>query len=176
MTSRGARRNSIEAAFGGIVGRGVLLDIPRLRGVEWLEPGDAISPDELDAACAAQHVATEPGDILLVSTGRDARRAQHGPWDPNQVGLAGLDPECVVWLRAHDPAVLGADGVSDPLPPNPHEWPMPIHQCTLVGMGVHLLDNLQLRPARGRVRARASGGSSCSWCCRCRSAAGRARP
>jgi kynurenine formamidase len=50
-----------------------------------------------------------------------------------------------VWLRAHDPSVLGADGVSDPLPPNPHEWPMPIHQCTLVGMGVHLLDNLQLQ-------------------------------
>ena len=44
VTSRGARRNSIKAAFGGIVGRGVLLDIPRLRGVEWLEPGDAITP------------------------------------------------------------------------------------------------------------------------------------
>ena len=101
---------------------------------------------------------TEPGDIILVSTGRDARRAQHGPWDPVQVGLAGLDPECVVWLRAHDPAVLGADGVSDPLPPNPHEWPMPIHQCTLVGMGVHLLDNLQLGRPRGRVRAGAAVG------------------
>ena len=49
VTSVGARRNSIEAAFDGIVGRGVLLDIPRLRGVEWLEPGDAIAPDELDA-------------------------------------------------------------------------------------------------------------------------------
>src|SRR4029077_8374443 len=70
-------------------------------------------------------------------------------WDPHHVGLAGLDPECGVWLRGHDPAVLRADGVSDPLPANAPEWPMPIHQCALVGMGVHLLDNLQL----GRLAA-----------------------
>lgn len=144
VTSFGAKHNSIAAAFGGIVGRGVLLDIPRLRGVDWLEPGDAISPDELDAASAAQRVEVVPGDILLVSTGRDARRAEHGPWEPNQVGLAGLDPECVPWLHDHDPAVLGSDGVSDVLPANPHAWPIPIHQCLLVGMGVHLLDNLEL--------------------------------
>ena len=43
-------RSSIEVAADGIVGRGVLLDIPRLRGVDWLEPGDAIAPEELDAA------------------------------------------------------------------------------------------------------------------------------
>ena len=117
VTSRGAQRNSIEAAFGGIVGRGVLLDIPRLRGVEWLEPGDAISPDELDAACAAQQVAVEPGDILLVATGRDARRAAARPvGSRTESGLAGLDPECIPWLHEHDPAVLGSDGVSDLLP------------------------------------------------------------
>lgn len=144
VTSLGAKRNSIAAAYGGIAGRGVLLDIPRLRGVDWLEPGDAISPAELDAACSAQEVAVEPGDILIVATGRDARREQHGPWDPNRVGLAGLDPECISWLHDHDPAVLGSDGVSDVLPANAHAWPIPVHQCLLVGMGVHLLDNLQL--------------------------------
>ena len=144
VTSVGARRNSIAAGFDGIVGRGVLLDIPRLRGVAWLEPGDAIGPDELDAACAAQGVAVEAGDIVLVATGRDARRAEHGPWDPNNVGLAGLDAECIPWLGEHDPSVLGSDGVSDVLPANPHVWSMPVHQCLLVGMGVHLLDNLHL--------------------------------
>ena len=40
--------------------------------------------------------------------------------------------------------MLGSDGVSDPLPANPVCWPMPIHQCLLVAMGVHLLDNLDL--------------------------------
>ncbi len=144
VTSLGAKRNSIAAAFDGIVGRGVFLDIPRLRGVDWLAPGDAIAPDELDGACRAQSVATEPGDILLVGTGRDARRAEFGPWDPNDPGLAGLDPECIPWLHEHDLSVLGSDGVSDVLPANPHAWSIPVHQCLLVGMGVHLLDNLRL--------------------------------
>ncbi|MDZ4827241.1 MAG: cyclase family protein [Actinomycetota bacterium] len=144
VTSLGAKRNSIAAAFGGIVGRGVFLDIPRLRGVEWLEPGDAVTPDELDSACRARSVAVEPGDIVLVGTGRDARRAAFGPWNPNDPGLAGLDPECIPWLHERDLSVLGSDGVSDVLPANPHAWPIPVHQCLLVGMGVHLLDNLRL--------------------------------
>jgi kynurenine formamidase len=144
VTSVGARRNAIDVANDGIVGRGVLLDIPRVRGAEWLEPGDAIAPSELDAACAAQQTDVGEGDIVLIATGRDARRAAHGPWAPWRHGLAGLDPECIAWLVEHDPSMLGADGVSDPLPGNDHAWPMPVHQCLLVGMGVHLLDNLRL--------------------------------
>jgi len=144
VTSVGARHNSIQVAFGGIVGRGVLLDVPRHRGVSWIEPGCVIEPAELDAVCTAQGVAPESGDILLISTGRDARRAEHGPWNPVEPGLAGLHPECVPWLADADPSVLGSDGVSDPLPSNQHTWPMPVHQCLLVGMGVHLLDNLRL--------------------------------
>jgi kynurenine formamidase len=144
VTSIGARRNSIAAAWDGIVGRGVLLDIPRLRGVEWLEPATVITPEDLAGACAAEHVDLETGDIVLISTGRDVRRDRHGPWDPNTVGLAGLDPECIPWLAERDPSVLGADGVSDVLPSNAHRWPMPVHMCMLVGMGVHLLDNLRL--------------------------------
>ena len=130
VTSRGARRNSIAAAFDGITGRGVLLDIPRLRGVEWLEPGEVIAPEELTAACAAEDVELRPGDVVLISTGRDARRAVHGPWDPNVVGLAGLDAECIPWLAAKDVAVLGSDGVSDPLPGNQHPWSMPTTPCS----------------------------------------------
>jgi kynurenine formamidase len=149
VTSLGARRNSIKAAFDGIVGRGVLLDVPRVRGTEWLEPGDVILPEELDAACRSQGIEVRTGDILLVSTGRDARRAVHGPWHPYEVGMAGLHPECVPWIAAHDPSVVGSDGVSDVMPANRHRWPMPVHMCLLVGMGVHLLDNLQL----GRLAA-----------------------
>lgn len=145
VKSTGARRNSIMCAGDGIVGRGVLLDIPRLRGTPWLEPGAAIEHDELLAAEAAQGVRVEEGDVLLVATGRDARRSEHGPWDPVGGGLAGLHPECIPWLHQRGVAVLGSDGVSDPLPGNgPVGWPMPVHQCTLVAMGVHLLDNLRL--------------------------------
>jgi kynurenine formamidase len=144
VTSVGARRNSIEVAFDGITGRGILIDVPRSLGLDYLEPGYRIQPDELDDACASQGISTRPGDIILVNTGRDARIADRGRWNPGREGLAGLDAECIPWLHTHDPSVLGSDGVSDPLPGNAHGWAMPVHMCLLVGMGVHLLDNLQL--------------------------------
>ncbi len=143
VLSTGSRRNSVMAAADGMVGRGVLLDIPRLRGVAWLEPDAVVDPDELDAAATAQGVTVEAGDIVLVGTGRDARRAAIGPWDGARE-LAGLDPECARWIRDHDIAVLGSDGVSDPRPGNTNGWSMPIHVLALASMGVHLLDNLRL--------------------------------
>jgi kynurenine formamidase len=129
----------------GISSRGVLLDVPRALSVEWLEPRTAIRIEQLEQAEAAQGVEVTEGDVLLVGTGRDARRAKLGPWSPFEVGLAGLHPECVPWLHARGVAVLGSDGVSDPLPGSGiASWPMPVHQCALVAMGVHLLDNLRL--------------------------------
>ena len=148
VKSVGATANSIEAAFDGVVGRGVLLDIPRLKGADWLEPTELVTPEDLDSAERAAGVAVEPGDVLLVRTGRDARRDALGPWDP-LTGLAGLDPRCVEWIHDRDVAVLGSDGISDPLPNNDSEWPIPVHMCCLVGMGVHLLDNLQLSRLAG---------------------------
>ena len=145
VKSTGARRGAIGVAADGIVGRGVLLDVPRLRGAAWLEPREAILPEELERAEAEQGVRVGEGDLLLVATGRDTRRAELGPWDPNGVGLAGLDPRCIPWLAERCIAVLGSDGVSDPLPASRiPRWPLPVHQCCLAGMGVHLLDNLAL--------------------------------
>ena len=130
----------------GIVSRGVLLDIPRANDVPWLEPGACISVAELERAEESQGVHVSEGDILLVGTGRDARRNEHGPWSPFEVGLAGLHAECIPWLHERGVAVLGSDGVSDPLPVGAGipGWVMPVHQCALSAMGVHLLDNLRL--------------------------------
>jgi kynurenine formamidase len=146
VKSTGARRGSILTATGdGIVSRGVLLDVPRVLGVPWLEPGTMITVAQLERAEAAHGVRVSEGDILLVATGRDARRREHGPWSPMAVGLAGLHPECVPWLHERGVAVLGSDGVSDPIPGLGIEgWVMPVHQCGLAAMGLHLLDNLRL--------------------------------
>lgn len=155
VRSTGAVRDSIEVARDGIVGRGVLLDVPRLRGVPWIEPGEAIGPAELLRAEEAAGLRVREGDILLISTGRDVRRAKHGPWDAQTGGLAGLSPRCIPWLDERRIAVLGCDGVSDPLPASGIEgWPLPIHQCCLVGMGVHLLDNLALAELASACAAR----------------------
>ncbi len=145
VKSIGAMRNDIMVARDGITSRGVLIDVPRLQGKSWLELSERIRPADLEAAERAQGVRVEEGDVLLVSTGRDARRAAHGPWSPNGEGLAGLHPTCIPWLHERRIAVLGSDGVSDALPglavPS---WSIPVHQCCLVAMGVHLLDNLDL--------------------------------
>jgi kynurenine formamidase len=145
VRSTGAQRNSIMAAKDGIAGRGVLLDIPALKGVEWLELGHAIGIEDLEAAEQAQSLRVGEGDVLLVSTGRHARRERHGPWDFRE-GLAGLHAECVSWLHERRIAVLGCDGISDVIPgPGIPGWPTPIHQCGIAGIGLHLLDNLDLR-------------------------------
>ncbi len=145
VKSTGARRGSIMCAKDGIVSRGVLPDIPRSKDLAWLEPGTQIRVADLEAAERAHAVTVGEGDILIVATGRDARRAEHGPWVPFRDGMAGLHPECVPWLHERNIAVLGCDGVSDVFPSVPIEgWAMPIHQCTLAAMGVHLLDNLRL--------------------------------
>jgi len=154
VKSTGARRNDVMSARDGIVGRGVLLDIPRLRGVDWLEIDVSLDPEELEAAEAAQGVRVEAGDILIVRKGRDARRRALGPWLPTE-GLPGLGPRCVPWLRERDVAVLGSDAVSDALPGAAIEdWYVPIHQCCLAGMGVHLLDNLLVEELAAACAAR----------------------
>jgi kynurenine formamidase len=145
VKSTGARRGSIMCAKDGIVSRGVLLDISRVKGAKWLEPGTPVMVADLEAAERLHGVKVTEGDILLVATGRDARRNEHGAWVPFRMGMAGLHPECVPWLHQRGVAVLGCDGVSDVFPGERIEgWAMPIHQCTLVAMGVHLLDNLRL--------------------------------
>src|SRR5262245_9944618 len=107
VKSTGALRNSIgPVAAEGIAGRGVLLDIPRLRGVEWLELSDRIAPEELVAAEREQRVSVGEGDLLLVSTGRQTRRAALGPWVVIEQGMAGLLPRCILRIRAWRLAML----------------------------------------------------------------------
>jgi kynurenine formamidase len=143
VRSDGAQKNSIMAGKDGIVSRGVLLDIARLRGVDWLELGEQITAEDLSAAEAAQGVSVEEGDILLVATGRDARRASEGAWSAAD-GLAGLYADCLPWLHERGVATLGCDGVSDVAPSGVDGWPMPMHQIAIVAMGVHLIDNMRL--------------------------------
>ncbi len=146
VKSTGALKNSVMCGKDGIVTRGVLLDMPRTLGVPWIEPGQMIDPDQLDEALQKQGgVEVREGDCLLISMGRDARRDELGPWSPMDPGMPGLHPECVPWLHERSVSVLGSDVVSDVIPlPAIEGWGMPIHECTLVAMGVHLLDNLDL--------------------------------
>ena len=142
VSSRGAEYGTIELLDNGLVGRGVLLDIPAVRDVPWLEPGDNVFRADLEAAEAAQGVRVEAGDVLLVRTGHARRLAELGPWDTARA-KAGLHPTAVPFLAERRVTALGSDGNSDTAPSNTEGVGFPIHVLTLNAMGVHLLDYLQ---------------------------------
>ena len=143
VKSTGARRNTIMAAKDGIVGRGVLLDVPRAQGAPFVDADHMVTVAELKAAEQALGVTVGKGDLLMVRLGRDVRRAEF----QDQL-VPGLDPRVVGWLHERQVAVLGGDGVHDPIPSGRvhRDWAMPIHMLGLAAMGLHLLDNLDLEP------------------------------
>jgi kynurenine formamidase len=143
VTAHGATRLGIHHLRDGIVTRGVLLDIPALRGTGALEPGQPVFPEDLEGAEERAGVRVRAGDALLVRTGRWRWRHEHGPWDAS-TRAAGLDASCLPWLRARDVATLGSDGVSDVLPSRVEGVIMPVHTVVIAAMGVHLMDNLDL--------------------------------
>ena len=152
VTAHGAEDLSIDALRDGIVSRGVLLDIPHAKGVPWLEAGTPIRPDDLEAAERAAGLRIEPGDVLLVRTGRWGLRAERGAWDPHD-SLAGLQAASLPWLRERDVAALGSDGVSDVVPSRSGAFRLPIHSVAIVALGLHLLDNLDLDDLADACRA-----------------------
>ena len=142
FTEEGAEVNTIDAVKNGLVGRGVLLDLPRLRGVPWLEPGEHVFPEELEAAERKQGVTVEKGDILLVRTGHARRVGELDPWDTANE-KSGLHPTAALFLADRRVAALGSDGNSDTAPSTTEGISFPIHALTLNAMGLPLIDYLQ---------------------------------
>src|ERR1700693_1141248 len=141
---QGAHKCAIDVARMGVIGRGVLLDIPKIRKAEWVEPGDAIYPEDLEAAERDHRVQVGEGDVMLLRTGRFKLRRSKGA-QATLSSMPGLHASCLKWLHERKIAVLGSDAVSDVMP-TPYDAPlrMPIHTGTLVMMGVHLIDNVAL--------------------------------
>ncbi len=139
----GAAVETVEALKDGLVGRGVLLDAPRARGVSWLEPGDSVLPGDLSESEGRQGVRVEEGDILLIRTGHATRLDELGPWD-TAGSKAGLHPSCAEFLAERRIAALGSDGNNDTAPSFTEGVGFPIHVLALTAMGVHLLDYLHL--------------------------------
>lgn len=143
VTEEGCARLGVANYKQGIVSRGILMDVPRLKGVDYLEPGTPIRVEDLEAWEREARLRVESGDVLFVRTGRWARRAEHGPWEMNREA-AGLHASVAPWLRERGVAMLGADGTNDVLPSGVEGVTQPIHQLTLVAMGMPLFDNLDL--------------------------------
>jgi kynurenine formamidase len=141
VTTAGATELSIDVAAQGIVGRGLLLDIPRLRAVPWLEPGDHVTADDLLAAESAQADRIQQGDLLFVRVGHRARRRSLGAWNAAEA-RAGLHPTALELLAERRIAVLGSDGNNDTAPSTTEGVDFPVHVLAINAMGLHLLDYL----------------------------------
>jgi kynurenine formamidase len=142
VTGAGATELSIQVAKDGIVGRGVLLDIPRLRGVRWLEPGEHVTADDLARAADAQQVHVGRGDLLFVRVGHSQRRAELGPWDA-AAARAGLHPTALELMAERGIAALGSDSNNDTAPSAAEGVDFPVHVLAINALGLHLLDYLQ---------------------------------
>ncbi|MGA3109510.1 MAG: cyclase family protein [Candidatus Bathyarchaeia archaeon] len=145
VTSRGPLSMDITAYANGIIGRGVLLDIPRLRGVKWLEPGEAVTEEELEQAEKAQGVRLREGDLLLFRTGHHRRRLELGPWNNGYdgEGKAGLHSKTMVLLHDRKVAAFLPDGDGETVPSNVDGVAYPIHALQICAMGMAACDSLQ---------------------------------
>jgi kynurenine formamidase len=143
VTDAGAKRFDIVALKNGIFTRGVLFDIPRLLGKDYLEASRAIYPEDLDAWEQIAGVKVGSGDAIIVRTGRWARRAAEGAWKPME-GSAGLHASCLPWLRRRDVAVVASDLALDVMPSRVEGLVLPVHAGVITYMGCPILDNLDL--------------------------------
>jgi kynurenine formamidase len=142
VTSSGAVELSIAVAGGGIAGRGVLLDVPRSRGVPWLEPGDHVTLGDIAAAEEGQGVRIGQGDIVLVRVGHRRRRKECGAWDAAAT-RAGLHPSVMPLLAERGIAVLGSDSNNDTAPSAVDGVEFPVHVLAINALGMQLLDYLE---------------------------------
>ena len=145
VTSLGPEIMDITEYAHGIVGKGVLLDIPRLRGVKWLEPGEAVTADELAAAEKEQGVSLKEGDIFVFRTGLHRRRVELGPWDNGYdgEGKPGLHVDTIPLLHERRVSAFLPDGDGETVPCNVENMAYPIHTLQITAMGMACADSLQ---------------------------------
>jgi kynurenine formamidase len=137
VTSSGASKGALETMQERLTGRGVLLDIPRFKGVDWLQPGDAIHGDDLLACAEAEGVTIGRGDILLVRTGHLSMCRAQGWGDYAGGDSPGLSLDTSGVIVDLEVAAIASDTWGVEVRPNETEDVMqPLHVVLLVSAGV----------------------------------------
>jgi kynurenine formamidase len=138
----GARWGAITNWSTGIITRGVLLDVPRFRGEPCVTQEKPIHGWELEDVAQAQGVQIEPGDALVVYSGREAWDRVNPQWGSGS-SRPGLHASCLPFIRDHDVALLVWD-MMDHMP-NGYDLPWSVHGV-IFAYGVGLVDNALLEP------------------------------
>ena len=164
IDTNGTRFADITAFSGGLITRGVLLDVPRHRRTSYVSMERPVDGAELEAIAKAQGVVIEAGDALMVLQRTGSIRSVGSRLWPLDGARPGLDVSCARFIRDRDVAVLGWD-MHDAMP-DKDGLPWPVHGVSTV-TGWRCWTTRCSSPWRRRVR-RTAATSSCSWRCRSR--------
>ena len=143
LSEKGCTKLGIQNLKDGIVTRGVLIDIPRLRGLDYLDPGTPIFTEDVEAWEKKARVKVSAGDAIFVRTGRWLRRERVGPW-PVGRNEAGLHASIAPWLKERGVAFLGGDGAQDVTPSLVEGINLPVHTLAITALGIDIFDNQDL--------------------------------
>jgi kynurenine formamidase len=132
----------------------VLVDVPMLRGLEWMERGEGVMPQDIEAAEQRCGFRVEEGDVLIVRTGQLKRRNQQGPVDPLAAGSTACQAACLPLFHQRGIAMICSDTGNDVMPPQYNRLTNPIHQVGIVAMGLWILDNANLEELAEACRQR----------------------
>ena len=134
----GAKRQDVTGAL-GVVTRGLLLDVARRRGVEHLQPGELVQPEDL----AGFVDRVEPGDAVLIRTGATLTGGRHST--ENERGIwTGIHPDCIEMLGRRDIAIIGADATEAGPSALPEHCQYPFHVMCMVIYGIHIVHSMDL--------------------------------
>ena len=142
-TDKGCTKLGIDNLKQGLITRAVLLDMPRLKGLPYLEPGTAIYQEDVEAWEKMSGAKIQSGDVILLRTGRWARRDKVGPWAVGR-NAAGFHASIIPFIKARGVAIVGSDAASEVSPSMVEGIGLPVHTLLITALGVNILDNQDL--------------------------------
>lgn len=142
IKSNGAEKLGI-GNLSHLAGRGVLLDLCKLHGVDRLEKGEVISADDLIACARAQNVTVTAGTILLLRTGWLGTFRNDGA-EAFFAGEPGIGLDAAIWIADQDVVAVGADNFAVEVIPTDISQPAPVHRYLLRDCGIYLMELFQL--------------------------------
>ena len=143
ITFDGATFGAVDNWADGIITRGVLLDIPKHRGEPFVAQEKPVHGWELEDVARSQGVAVEPGDAVVVYSGREAWQESYAPYGATDPNRPGLHSSCLPFLRDNDVSVLVWDMMD--ASPSGYDLPWAVHGA-IFAYGIALLDNALLQP------------------------------
>src|SRR6516164_2791164 len=142
-TEEGCKMLGIQNLKNGVVTRAILFDIPRLKGLPYLEPGTPVFVEDLEAWEKKAGVKVSPGDAIFLNTGRWARREKLGPWNVGR-NEAGYHASVAPWLKERGVSFIGSDDAQDVTPSLVEGINLPVHTLAITALGIGILDNQDL--------------------------------